>query len=150
MVSLGGALGGMFVGFVAPRIFPTYYEFGLGLVVTLLVAIYLMRRMPLLVPLLADRLHRFHRLSRVPLYRFALRKRAPDDAQFLRHAARARIGPAPATTAVRRLMHGVIMHGEQYLKPEKHRRADHLLRPETSGRRAGDQEHSPETPSALA
>ena len=35
MVSLGGALGGVLVGFVAPRLFPTYYEFGLGLVVTL-------------------------------------------------------------------------------------------------------------------
>ncbi|HEY0337334.1 MAG TPA: hypothetical protein VGC70_08310, partial [Burkholderiales bacterium] len=47
MVSLGGALGGFFVGFVAPRFFSTYYEFGLGLVVTLLVAGYLVRRMPL-------------------------------------------------------------------------------------------------------
>ena len=31
MVSLGGALGGVLVGFVAPRVFPTYYEFGVGL-----------------------------------------------------------------------------------------------------------------------
>ena len=33
----GGALGGVFVGFIAPRLFPTYYEFGIGLIVTLLV-----------------------------------------------------------------------------------------------------------------
>jgi hypothetical protein len=38
MVSLGGALGGFFVGFVAPRLFATYYEFGVGLVITLVLA----------------------------------------------------------------------------------------------------------------
>jgi hypothetical protein len=32
MLSLGGALGGLFVGLVAPRVFPTYYELPLALV----------------------------------------------------------------------------------------------------------------------
>jgi hypothetical protein len=41
MVSLGGALGGVMVGFVAPKFFNTYYEFGFGLVLTLLLAAYL-------------------------------------------------------------------------------------------------------------
>ena len=38
MVSLGGAIGGVTVGFVAPKYFNTYYEFGIGLVITLLLA----------------------------------------------------------------------------------------------------------------
>ena len=36
------------------------------------------------------RLHGLHRLPRLPLHRVALAQRARDDAQFLRHAARAR------------------------------------------------------------
>ena len=50
MVSLGGALGGVIVGFVAPRFFSTYYEFGAGLIVTLLLAVYVVRRKPFFVP----------------------------------------------------------------------------------------------------
>ena len=38
MVSLGGALGGVAVGLVAVKVFNTYYEFGLGLVLTLAIA----------------------------------------------------------------------------------------------------------------
>src|SRR5262249_13141332 len=38
MVSLGGALGGLTVGLVAVKVFNAYYEFGVGLVATLLIA----------------------------------------------------------------------------------------------------------------
>ena len=46
MISLGGALGGMFVGLVAPRIFPTYYELGLGFVVLAVLATFTLRKQP--------------------------------------------------------------------------------------------------------
>jgi hypothetical protein len=41
MIAAGGALGGAFVGLVAPRIFPGYWEWNLGLVISfLVVAVY--------------------------------------------------------------------------------------------------------------
>src|SRR5687768_301081 len=52
MVSLGGALGGLAVGFAAPKLFYAYYEFGIGLVVTLLIVAYVTRAMHALAPLL--------------------------------------------------------------------------------------------------
>ena len=51
MVSLGGALGGVAVGLVAVKLFNTYYEFGIGLVVTLLIAAFATRLMHSVVPM---------------------------------------------------------------------------------------------------
>ncbi|MDH6170121.1 SAM-dependent methyltransferase [Variovorax boronicumulans] len=39
MLSLGGALGGVTVGLVAPHVLPAYYELGIGLVLTALLAV---------------------------------------------------------------------------------------------------------------
>ncbi|MEJ8826141.1 hypothetical protein WKW80_29635 [Variovorax humicola] len=36
MMSLGGAMGGVTVGLIAPRVLPAYYELGIGLVLTAL------------------------------------------------------------------------------------------------------------------
>jgi hypothetical protein len=117
MVSLGGALGGLFVGVVAPLIFTTYYEFGIGLVLTALVAAYLLWPLPKWMPAAAlavsiacgyyvreyiVELTRGTSLMTRDFYG-TLRVKdfgAPDD-----------------PNAVRRLMHGVIMHGEQYREP---------------------------------
>jgi SAM-dependent methyltransferase len=43
MLSLGGALGGVTVGLVAPHVLPAYYELGIGLVLTALVAAAVLR-----------------------------------------------------------------------------------------------------------
>ena len=43
-ISLGGALGGMFVGLVAPRIFPTYFELPLALVLLASLAVFVARK----------------------------------------------------------------------------------------------------------
>ena len=119
IVSLGGALGGVLIGFVAPKLFNTYYEFGIGLIVTLLLAVYLSRRMPLFVPLLAlgaagfTAYHVYHYIdllskdTRVMARNFYGTLRVKDT------------GPETSEDAVRRLMHGVIMHGEQYLAADK-------------------------------
>ena len=119
MVSLGGALGGVAVGLVAAKIFSTYYEFGIGLVVTLLIAAYVTRAMPQFVPMLAlaaagfTGYHVYHYIgllsqdARVMTRNFYGTLRVKD------------IGGDTEQDTVRRLMHGVIMHGEQYLAPER-------------------------------
>jgi SAM-dependent methyltransferase len=117
MVSLGGALGGFFVGFVAPRLFPTYYEFGLGLVVTVLLATYVVRRMPLFVPLVVvcaggfTAYHVYH-------YVESLSRNALVMKRNFYGTLRVR-DTGSGDDAVRRLMHGVIMHGEQYLSGKR-------------------------------
>jgi SAM-dependent methyltransferase len=119
MVSLGGALGGVLIGFVAPKIFSTYYEFGIGLVVTLIIAAYLTRRIMPLVPLAAiavaiftgyhvyDYIHMLAEDTRVMTRNFYGTLRVKD------------VGEADSDDRQRRLMHGVIMHGEQYLAPAR-------------------------------
>src|SRR5262249_51173689 len=52
MVSLGGALGGLTVGLIAPKLFNSYYEFSAGLIVPLTLAAYVTRRMHAVVPML--------------------------------------------------------------------------------------------------
>jgi hypothetical protein len=117
MVALGGALGGVLVGFVAPRFFVTYYEFGAGLVITLLLAAYVVRQMPAFVPLLViacagwtvyhvyNHIDELSEGTRVMTRNFYGTLRVRD------------IGAGDDAT--RRLWHGVIMHGEQYLVPRR-------------------------------
>jgi SAM-dependent methyltransferase len=119
MVSLGGALGGVLVGFVAPRFFHTYYEFGIGLVVTLLLATWLTRHLMRWIPVLSlcaaaftgyHVYHYIHTLSedvRVMTRNFYGTLRVKD------------VGDGTSDDSMRRLMHGVIMHGEQYLAPAR-------------------------------
>ena len=119
MVSLGGALGGVLVGLVAPKIFPTYYEFGVGLVMTLVLAAWLTRGALRIVPALAvvgALFTGYHIVGYV--------KDLSEDAQVLTRnfygTLRVRdTGPASDPAAMRRLLHGVIMHGEQYLNPAR-------------------------------
>ena len=119
MVSLGGALGGLVVGFIAPRLFPTYYEFGIGLVVTLLLAGYLSRRMHIIVPVVALAGAGF---TGYHIYKYI--HILSDDAIVLTRnfygTLRVRdTGTAEEKDATRRLTHGVIMHGEQWLAPAR-------------------------------
>jgi hypothetical protein len=115
MVALGGALGGFSVGFVAPRVFPTYYELGVGLIIALGIAAYLFRRMPMMVFLLVIGTLGF---TSYHVYRHldALATNALVMTRNFYGTLRVRDAGA-GEEAVRRLMHGVIMHGEQYLSP---------------------------------
>ena len=119
MIALGGALGGLVIGFVAPKFFNSYYEFGIGLVVTLGLAAYLARRMPVFVPLLALATAGFTAYN---VYEYVdLLSR--DTRMMVRNFyGTLRVKDAPGDNGegdVRRLMHGVIMHGEQHLSAEK-------------------------------
>ena len=117
MVSLGGALGGMLIGFVSPKLFNTYYEFGIGLVLTLLLAAYLTRKMLPVVPLAALTFAGFSAFN-VYQYIDMLSKDARVMARNFYGTLRVKdIGGAD--DGMRRLMHGVIMHGEQFLQPAR-------------------------------
>jgi hypothetical protein len=118
VVSLGGALGGILVGLVAPKLFPTYYEFGVGLFATLLLAAFVTRRMAVFVPLLAfagagfTAYHVYHYID-------TLSRDAIVMTRNFYGTLRVR-DTGSGDEAVRRLTHGIIMHGEQYL-PEARR-----------------------------
>ena len=117
MISLGGALGGMFVGLIAPRIFPTYYELGLGFVVAAILATITLRKQPFFVWILPialagvcgyfwnKQVEQLHENTRVMVRDFYGTLRVKE------------VGTGD--DAVRRLIHGVILHGEQYLKAER-------------------------------
>jgi SAM-dependent methyltransferase len=121
MVSLGGALGGVAVGMVAVKLFATYYEFGLGLVATLAIAAYVTRRMHSLVPMLA--------LAAVGFTGFHVYQYIQTLTSNTRVMARNFYGAlrvkeaGSGEDAVRRLVHGVILHGEQYLSEAKRHKA---------------------------
>ena len=119
MISLGGAIGGLLVGFVAPKFFNTYYEFGLGLILTALTAAYVARRASPLLPLIALAAAGFTAFH-VHTYVNMLSNDARVMARNFYGTLRVRdFGDAGSDTGVRRLMHGVIMHGEQFLAPER-------------------------------
>ncbi|MBI4196175.1 MAG: fused MFS/spermidine synthase [Betaproteobacteria bacterium] len=119
MVSLGGALGGMVIGFIAPKLFNTYYEFGIGLVITGLIAAYLARRLVPAVPLLALGVAGFtayHVYQYIDLLSQDARVMTRNFYGTLRVKD---VGNESDEDGVRRLMHGAIMHGEQFLAPAR-------------------------------
>lgn len=119
MIALGGAVGGLMVGFVAPKLFNTYYEFGIGLVFTALLAAYVSRRGPVIVPVLALVAAGFT-IFHVHTYINMLSNDARVMARNFYGTLRVKdFGDDTSPTGTRRLMHGVIMHGEQFLAPDK-------------------------------
>jgi SAM-dependent methyltransferase len=130
IVSLGGAFGGLFVGLVAPNLFHAYYEFPIGLglcaVVTLLVLTreMLPRRgiamrvgsaalalaacgyLAFLVVIMRDMVSGYRVVAR----NFYGQLRVSDEGD-----------PRIDDDASRKLIHGVINHGEQMLAPQYRR-----------------------------
>ena len=121
MVSLGGALGGVAVGLVAVKLFNTYYEFGIGLVVTLLIAAFATRLMHSVVPMVTLAVVGF---TGFHVYQYIGSLTSNTRVMTRNFYGTLRVkdtGTVDDKGAVRRLMHGVIMHGEQYLDPERRR-----------------------------
>jgi hypothetical protein len=119
MVSLGGALGGIAVGLAAVKVFNTYYEFGVGLIVTLLIAAYATRNMHQAVPMLALAAAGFSGFHVHAYIQYLSRDTLVMTRNFYGTLRVKDIGGADDQDAARRLMHGVIMHGEQYLSAER-------------------------------
>ena len=122
MMSIGGALGGTFVGLIAPLIFTAYFEMPIGLFMcAALVCVVLWRgtattgRVVLLLALLgygwrlADTSFESINGSRVVMRNFYSQLRIEDTPQ-------AATGPQHGT--LRKMVHGGIVHGEQYLDPK--------------------------------
>ena len=120
MLSVGGAMGGIAVGLLAPRALPAYYELGIGFVLTALLA----------AGILGTRL-RWPAAILAALCGYCLVLQVQDDVRDSRTMARSFYGTVltadvrrddPADN-VRQLYHGSVKHGEQYLAPARHREA---------------------------
>jgi SAM-dependent methyltransferase len=126
-MSFGGALGGLFVGLLAPHLFSAYYELPIGLAGCTLLALFVLYRDPetsgidtTWLTLLAMSVAMFIGLG--------MHLRA--DPKHNRAMARNFYGvlwvfdsdDPHAENATRTLNHGTILHGEQYLNPDRHMR----------------------------
>ena len=117
MVSLGGALGGLFVGLVAPRIFPAYLELPLALVLLAGLAVVVAWRNKWLVgpAIVASLATLWYAGEYLQFMR--------DDVVFMQRnfygTLRVR-EQGSGDYQVRRLLHGVILHGEQFtISPDR-------------------------------
>jgi hypothetical protein len=126
MISLGGALGGIFVGLVAPRLFGAEYELQIGLGVCGLIALGTLYWQ--LLPFWSRTIWMLMAGATVVLL-IVLGKQATDMSQGYRLTARNFYGtlkvsePYPDQPQFNRhvLTNGLIMHGDQFLAPEKRR-----------------------------
>lgn len=130
MIALGGALGGVFVALLAPRVFSGFYELPLGLALCAFVVLAVWRSDP--ESALAGSWK-----QPAPLAALMMTLAVAAYAGFVIHArgsnarvvARNFYGGLRVTDetaehgdeTVRRLLHGTITHGEQYLDPKLQR-----------------------------
>ena len=135
MLSVGGAVGGTFVGLIAPNLFNAYYEFPGGLALTAILLCLAMVRgeeewieqsklrmagLAVVVLCLGAFMVQLGRVVRYELvgYRVVMRNfygqiRTEEE------------------NGIRKLMHGVINHGQQYLAPDKRRLITNYYCPES-------------------
>ncbi len=116
-VSAGGALGGLFVGLVAPRNFPAYFELPLTLALLAALAIWLAWGVKALIgpALIASIATSYYGLT----YRQFLQ----DDVLLMKRNFYGMLRVRAQGTGdleVRRLLHGVILHGEQFVRGPHH------------------------------
>jgi hypothetical protein len=141
MISAGGALGGIFVALLAPRIFKSFYELPLGLVACAVLVLFALS--------LDVEIARWFRGWRavLPFLGAAatvvmavylgkdINEQARDSRVMVRNfygALRVRdSGPATALDSVRTLTHGTINHGEEYLNIAKRHMATTYYGPNT-------------------
>ena len=128
MIALGGALGGVFVALIAPRVFSGFYELPVGLAACGFVVLAVLRAdpesglggswkrpVPLAAALLAVAvagylgfvIHERGKSARVMVRNFYGGLKVMDET-----------ADDESGDPVRRLMHGTITHGEQYLNPK--------------------------------
>jgi hypothetical protein len=122
MVSLGGALGGVFVALIAPRAFPAYWELPLALVACGLLAMAAIWGLP--IPKLGPWPLRAVILIGVGLLSGYLLKHERNSSKNLLLQTRNFYGPLEVKDdlptedyAERTLLHGTINHGSQLLDP---------------------------------
>lgn len=114
MVSLGGALGGIAVGLLAPRLLPAYYELGIGFIAIAILAMRVLKRQKRLVAASG---------ALAVLCAFFLFNQIREDFTSARRVERNFYGTLLTVDVerdnpidnVRQLYHGSVRHGEQYL-----------------------------------
>ncbi|WP_213956042.1 fused MFS/spermidine synthase [Variovorax sp. dw_954] len=120
MLSLGGAIGGIAVGLVAPHVLPAYYELGLGLILSALAGAAVLR---------GRRLGWAGGMVVAACCAVFLALQVRSDSTGAREMTRNFYGSLatidtrrddPADN-VRKLFHGSIKHGEQFLAPARRR-----------------------------
>ncbi len=117
MISLGGAVGSVLVGIVAPAVLPAYFELGIALTVCALLLVWQVRRAPAVYGVLALV------AAAICVGSVIIHAQNFYDSTIL--ASRnfygvlrvQEVGSNDANLH-RNLMHGTIMHGNQYLAPE--------------------------------
>ena len=129
MLSLGGALGGMAVGLLAVKLFNANYEIVLGLGMTLVVLAFCLRRQrwalaTLLMAIVAAGGYYLYSYEDDPTVTVMLKKRNFYGSLNVRE-----VKPANQDEAYRRLVHGVIIHGEQFTAADRQDEATTYYRP---------------------
>lgn len=122
MLSVGGALGGIAVGLLAPRVLPAFYELGAGMVLTALLATVVLKDQLLL---------RLGAWALVAITATCLFWQIQADRADSRVMERNFYGALLTLDTqrddprdnVRQLYHGSVKHGEQFLTPERKREA---------------------------
>ena len=124
VVSLGGVLGGVLVGIVAPVVLPAYFELEIALVVVAILAVILNRgrALPIMAMLVAvvgftaaALGYRVHTFTEDAVY---VHRNYYGVLRVKENTSRVDEGEAK----YRSLVHGAILHGEQYMS-EKYRRS---------------------------
>jgi SAM-dependent methyltransferase len=122
-ISAGGALGGLLVAVVAPLVFNAYYELSLGLVALALLAalrfaeVNVMARWASRLMLLAVTACAAYEGTRF------FKNVVVTERNFYGVLRVKEYGAPGMSFHLRRLLHGVIMHGEQYLEGDRRREA---------------------------
>ena len=125
MIAVGGALGGVFVGLLAPVVFHGPFELPISIAATAVLALLVVHRDP------NSRLHRGYRrplwwmFALMTLALYALSYEVRGTVAGYRVLARnfygalriSDYGTAADTNGQRKLTHGIINHGEQWLHP---------------------------------
>jgi MFS family permease/SAM-dependent methyltransferase len=137
MVSVGGALGAVLVGLVAPITLPAYYELEISLVALAVMAVYLLwGKAPVGVTAIAVAVSLFA----TGAAGFVVNKFNEDVVVMTRNfygTLRVKEYNKPAVENRRRsLVHGAILHGDQYLDPPYNRSATTYYKPKSGIGRA--------------
>jgi SAM-dependent methyltransferase len=119
IISAGGAIGGLLVAIVAPLVFKAHYELGFGLVA--LAALAALRFAPI---------NQYARWGSLAMLLAVAACAAYEATSYLKNVVFStrnfygvmrvkEYGSSGASFHLRRLLHGVIMHGEQYLEGDR-------------------------------
>jgi hypothetical protein len=131
MVSLGGAVGGIFVGLVAPYGFRGHYELPAGIAACAALSLVVLRRIRPRDPAkrrwrnVAAALAAIYTVGLACLLAWQIRETTRDARVLVRNfyggLKVSDSGPPGSDRAMRTLVHGTITHGRQFLAPGKRR-----------------------------